>query len=201
MDYIKIEGGIVTEHYDAPTPVAGCVEAPGFAGWVGIQASWLDANWQLKPQSVLVSEGLLKDNRGVWYNTTTRQPILIDRVGAEVPADHTDIEPGPFDSWNVDHWVTDTVAETAYNNQQTELANQRAVDAELAATCDSIIRWMEERFTIPQTDFDFIDNMTDIADVKVAMTGILNKLALDAGDLQFISNWTIKYDAWIASRT
>jgi hypothetical protein len=77
---------------------------------------------------------------------------------------------------------------------------QDAVDVELAEATNAIIRWMEDRFTVPQTDFDFVDSMTDIADVKTAVTGILNKLNLDAGDLTFITSWKTKYDAWIAAK-
>lgn len=79
-------------------------------------------------------------------------------------------------------------------------AAQDAVTAEHVETSNAIIGWMEERFTIPQTDFDFVNGMTDLADVKIAVTGILNKLNLDAGDLAFIVSWKTKYDAWLAAK-
>lgn len=86
--------------------------------------------------------------------------------------------------------------DAAQAKQQAIDAAQDVVTAEHVETTNAVIGWMEERFTIPQTDFDFVNGMTDIADVKIAVTGILNKLNLDAGDLAFIASWKTKYDAW-----
>jgi hypothetical protein len=206
MEYVTIENGIITGHFDAVSiPPEGTPIDDRFVGVVGDPAAkydWDNGGATLS-EAEQVAIGILEDNRGIWYECADQGMFEITEIGVPLPegVEVTQEAPlSPFDEWDGSQWVLNQATETLWLNQRAIDMAQDAVDVELAEATNAIIRWMEDRFTVPQTDFDFVDSMTDIADVKTAVTGILNKLNLDAGDLTFITSWKTKYDAWIAAK-
>lgn len=203
MEYITIEDGVITGHFDAVEVPGNGVEVSDFRGTVGMPTTLFNEDWSLKTAEELVTDGVLEDNRGTYFSKVDGSEFEITEIGAPLPDEYTDSPPVTFyDEWNETSgaWETNEVIKAAAEKQQAIDATQNEVDAELAEACNAIIRWMEERFTVPQTDFDFVATMTDIGDVQTAVTGILNKLNLDAGDLTFIESWKTKYDAWVAAK-
>ena len=205
MEYVVIENNLIKGLYDAPEIPEGAFPARNFRGQVGQEAAMFDWDDEgtLRPIDDLVAEGFVEDNRGTYYTKDIGKPIHITEPGVPVPEWLTTIAPtSDWDEWDEQNqqWVLNSAAEQANLTQRNIDMAQDAVDAELAEACNAIIRWMEERFTIPSADYDFVDAMTDINDVKIAITGVLDKLRLDAGDVAFITSWKDKYDAWVAAK-
>jgi len=206
MEYVTIDNGHISGHFDSTTiPLEGKSVPDTFTGKVGDDErmyDWENNALRLSDEA-LIALGLIEDNRGTWYVCADQGMFEITEIGVKLPEGievTQEVPQSTFDEWDGNQWVLNSIVESAWLKQRAIDTKQGIVDKQLAFTTDAVIRWLETRFTIPQADYDYIDNVTDIAGIKIAMKGILDKLNLDAGDLEFISNWKIKYDAWIAEQ-
>ncbi len=101
MDYITITDSKVSGHYCASKKPdkEGVIEAPLFNAYVGVPLDYLDDNYRIKSEEVLISEGIIKDNRGVYYDSG-KQEHRINMPG---------IDPKP--TWTTEIWnhITDVL--------------------------------------------------------------------------------------------
>jgi hypothetical protein len=79
---------------------------------------WFDGNMRRIPDMELVSAGVRKDNRGIWFNKDTMEAKAIHGLDEEPGEDWTreaPLENEPHQKWDEDAgiWVVDAVAEEA----------------------------------------------------------------------------------------
>ena len=114
MEYIETKDGIVTGHYcgaaiPKSTEGTSYVKVCNFTGYIGVSTDWLDSDGQLKSVETLVSDGIIEDNRGDYYQKSDKSKLTIVTLGESVPDGYTELEPGNYDYWDdeSESWVTD----------------------------------------------------------------------------------------------
>jgi hypothetical protein len=123
MEYCKIENGKITEYISTNVIHKGEewreIDGSTFNGAVGMPEEWID--WKagkLKEDDVLISEGLIVDNRGVKiYDKKTGHEFEIKALNFDIPETHTKKAPATqFDKWDGEKWVTDQADKQAYED-------------------------------------------------------------------------------------
>lgn len=75
---------------------------------------------------------------------------------------------------------------------------QHLVDETMGDYLNKLSGFMLNRWTVAQSDYDYINDATTIAQVQTALIGILDKIALTQTDITFLEDFRTKYAAWIA---
>ncbi len=113
MEYLRIVDGIIKEHacgYELPK---GCTKVNAFYGVTETKANWYNLPEGTRiPDDVLVKKGIREDNRGVYYNTTTKESINITELDKPSPKGTTRLKPSrPTDIWKGGKWTLDLLKE------------------------------------------------------------------------------------------
>ena len=118
MEYIKIENGQIAGHFCARELPEGkeFKEVTNFNSYVGIDVKAIDFEngGCLKAVDVLISLGIVKDNRGVYYHKKTKLEFEIKELDIEIPKNFTKLKPKQFDKWDGSKWVEDFVMKAEY---------------------------------------------------------------------------------------
>jgi hypothetical protein len=101
-EYIIIENEKVIAHQASEVIPKNAIEVNSFQGHVGIEIKYLSKDYKtLLSESELISKGIVKDNRGVYYNKTTLEKKEITQLDVEIEDDYTkEIPTSQFDEWN-----------------------------------------------------------------------------------------------------
>ncbi len=113
MEYIKIVDGIIKEHSCGNVLPKGYTKVTAFYGITETKASWynLPAGTRISDKE-LIKKGIREDNRGVYYNTTTKDIINVVELDKPVPAGTTKLKPSrSTDIWKAGKWTLDLLKE------------------------------------------------------------------------------------------
>lgn len=118
MEYIEIKDNKVIGHYSAQELPEGSQykTVENFTGYVGIDSRMLAESGEIRPQEELISDGLVEDNRGFYWNKETKLKIEIKNIDVEVPDGFADIEPNQFDEWIDNKWVENSVKKKEHDD-------------------------------------------------------------------------------------
>lgn len=109
MQYIEIKDNIVVDHCCSNKIPSGSQykQVTDFNAYVGISSIALDFEngGQLKPEEELITLGVIKDTRGIYYHVETKEKIEIKKLNVEIPNSLTKSKPSEFDEWDGKKWV------------------------------------------------------------------------------------------------
>lgn len=107
MEYIKIVDDKVFGHFSSKIMPEGkeYKKVTNFRGWVGCDVGMLNEDGSLRPQSELITDGYIKDNRGYYWSIEDKRKISIKNLNVEIPEGFTKLEPKQFDDWDGSKWV------------------------------------------------------------------------------------------------
>jgi hypothetical protein len=147
MEYIKIVGNKVAGHYCGKTPVGEEFQTvENFSGYVGIDLSWLDSSFNMKSEEMLLSDGLIKDCRGDYWDKETKSQHTIEEVGKEPQENWTD---KPHSSMPYEHWVdSDWVEDQAEKEEYDKALAVNEASQYLDSTDYMVIKAMEQGLTL-----------------------------------------------------
>jgi len=171
MEYITVEKGIVTGHYNSSeAPEAEVIEVTDWNGIVGTDVRLYDweNNGAIRPQQDLIADGLFEDNRGIWYSCIDQNSFEITEIGVKPPdgLEITKLVPTtPYDEWNGTAWITNTELKIAVEKQQSiDLAQQKYIDR-LGETMDKLLGYIASTNPLTAPQQLFVDEFrNDYAD-------------------------------------
>lgn len=148
MEYIKIVDKKIDGHFSSKKIPEGKEyrKVTNFQGWIGCDLGILNENGSLRPESELISDGFIKDNRGSYWNTESKQKISIKNLDVEVPEGFTKLEPEQFDDWDGSKWVENLDKKKVYED------SLKISDAQqyLNSTDYKVIKAMEDGVTLDE---------------------------------------------------
>ncbi len=116
MEYAVISTGIIEKIIstnDKPSKNWKPINFISFDGYPGMPEVFIDwKTGKIRPEEELIADGLLEDNRGKYWQKSTKMPYEITDIGQPVPEGFTDKEPPESlfafwdekaDGWDVDH--------------------------------------------------------------------------------------------------
>ncbi len=109
MEYIKIVDGIIKKHACGDVLPEGYTKVDAFYGITETKASWynLPAGTRISDKE-LIKKGIREDNRGVYYDTKTKDVVNVAELDKPVPAGTTKLKPSKTtDIWKAGKWVID----------------------------------------------------------------------------------------------
>ncbi len=102
IDPLETKAAGVTVYLNTPFTTTDEPPATG-ANEVAVRVGGVDGSWQVN-----------EDHRGkTVYNTGDKSALEIEQTGP-IPDGYTESEPGEFDSWSGNRWVTDTVSQSNF---------------------------------------------------------------------------------------
>ena len=112
MGYIKNNNGnleIISCSKETALKEGYIIEPDGFklSPYGKTDINYFNEDFTLKSDADLISDGLLIDNKGVYYYTENAQKIEITEYNIEKPEDVTELEPCDFPKWDGNKWIVD----------------------------------------------------------------------------------------------